>query len=596
MANQPTPSQTWDPVVLAGQLQNIAKQSQLLMQRFVQTDATRLGMGDTSTLGFDFAELMQKMTADPTAVAKAQIDLFNANMAIWQKTAERMFNLKSPEAEKVKEKDKRFRHPDWTENAVFGFVKESYLVAAKSILSTVRDVKGMDEGAARKVEFYTRQFVDALSPSNFIATNPEVLTATLESGGQNLLSGLENLLTDLSRGDGRLSIKMTDMQAFRLGENIATTPGKVVFQNNLMQLIQYTPSTAQVRKQPLLITPPWINKFYVLDLQPKNSLIKWAVDQGHTVFVISWVNPDEKLAEKSFEDYMLEGPVAALDAIERATGERKVNAIGYCLGGTLLSSTAAYLAAKGDDRLASATYFVTLVDFTQVGDMAVFIDEEQLASLERRMRERGYLDAQDMATSFNMLRANDLIWSFVVSNYLLGKQQLPFDLLFWNADSTRMPAAMHSFYLRKMYHENLLAKPGGINLAGTPIDLRKIKVPTFILSTREDHIAPWKSTYAATHLYSGPVKFVLSASGHMAGVISAPGSKYGHWTNDNLPPTPDEWQAGAAAHQGSWWPVWDEWISRLDPERVPARQPGGGNLPVIEDAPGSYVKVRAVAA
>ena len=587
---------TWDPLVLAGQLQNIAMQSQLLMQRFLssQTDATKIGMGDTSTLGFDFVDLMTKMMTDPTAVARAQIDLFNQSLAVWQKTAERMFVPQAPDADKPK--DKRFKHPDWTENAIFSFVKDSYLVAAKSILSTVREIKGMDNAAARKVDFYTRQFVDALSPSNFVATNPEVLTATLESGGQNLLRGLENLLSDLGRGAGRLSITMTDMSAFRLGENIATTPGKIVYQNNLMQLIQYAPSTQAVRRRPLLIVPPWINKFYVLDLKPKNSFIKWAVDQGHTVFVISWVNPDEKLAEKSFEDYMLEGPVAALDAIERATGERRVNAVGYCLGGTLLASTAAYLAAKNDDRLASATYFVTLVDFTDVGDMAVFIDNEQLASLERRMRERGYLEAEDMATSFNMLRANDLIWSFVINNYLLGKEQVPFDLLFWNSDSTRMPAAMHSFYLRKMYQQNLLAKPGGVTLAETPIDLSKIKIPTFILSTREDHIAPWKSTYAATHLYSGPIKFVMSAAGHMAGVISAPGSKYGHWTNDNLPASPDEWFSGATSHQGSWWPVWDEWITRLDPDRIPAREPGGGKLSIVEDAPGSYVRVRAVAA
>ena len=587
---------TWDPLVLAGQLQNIAMQSQLLMQRFLssQTDATKIGMGDTSTLGFDFVDLMTKMMTDPTAVARAQIDLFNQSLAVWQKTAERMFVPQAPDADKPK--DKRFKHPDWTENAIFSFVKDSYLVAAKSILSTVREVKGMDDAAARKVDFYTRQFVDALSPSNFVATNPEVLTATLESGGQNLLRGLENLLSDLGRGAGRLSITMTDMSAFRLGENIATTSGKIVYQNNLMQLIQYAPSTQAVRRRPLLIVPPWINKFYVLDLKPKNSFIKWAVDQGHTVFVMSWVNPDEKLAEKSFEDYMLEGPVAAVDAIERATGERRVNAVGYCLGGTLLASTAAYLAAKNDDRLASATYFVTLVDFTDVGDMAVFIDNEQLASLERRMRERGYLEAEDMATSFNMLRANDLIWSFVINNYLLGKEQVPFDLLFWNSDSTRMPPAMHSFYLRKMYQQNLLAKPGGVTLAETPIDLSKIKIPTFILSTREDHIAPWKSTYAATHLYSGPIKFVMSAAGHMAGVISAPGSKYGHWTNDNLPASPDEWFSGATSHQGSWWPVWDEWITRLDPDRIPAREPGGGKLSIVEDAPGSYVRVRAVAA
>jgi polyhydroxyalkanoate synthase len=453
----------------------------------------------------------------------------------------------------------------------------------------------MDQATLRKVDFYTRQFVDALSPSNFITTNPEALTATLESGGQNLLHGLQNLLDDLERGEGRLAITMTDMNAFRLGENIATTPGKIVYQNELLQLIQYQPSTNEVRKRPLLIVPPWINKFYVLDLQPNNSLIKWAVDQGHTVFVISWVNPDEKLAGKSFEHYMLEGPLAALEAIEAATGEQRVNAIGYCLGGTLLASTAAYLAAKGDDRIASATYFVTLVDFTDVGDMAVFIDEEQLASLERRMRQRGYLEAQDMSTSFNMLRANDLIWSFVVNNYLLGKEQVPFDLLFWNSDSTRMPAAMHSFYLRSMYYQNLLAKPGGITLAGTPIDLSKITAPSFVLATKEDHIAPWKSAFAATRLYSGPTKFVLSASGHMAGVISAPGSKYGHWANDNLPRNPDEWFAGATAHQGSWWPLWDKWITQLDDERVAAREPGRGKLTTIEDAPGSYVRVRSMA-
>jgi polyhydroxyalkanoate synthase subunit PhaC len=583
----------WDPLVLAAQLQKIAKQSQTLMQRFVsnQPDAIKLGIGDTSSLGFDFFELMTKMMINPVAVASAQIDLFNDTLSVWQKTAERMLMLRAHEADAPK--DKRFKQPEWSQNAIFSFVKDSYLVAAKSILSAVREVKGMDDATARKVDFYTRQFVDALSPSNFVATNPEVLTATLETGGQNLLRGLENLLVDLERGNGRLSITMTDMKAFRLSENIATTPGKIVYQNELMQLIQYKSSTQEVRRLPLLIVPPWINKFYVLDLQPKNSFIKWAVDQGHTLFVISWVNPDQKLAEKNFENYMIEGPLAALAAIESATGERNVNTIGYCLGGTLLASTAAHLAARGDDRIASATYFATLVDFTDVGDMAVFIDEKQLVSLERRMQERGYLDAQDMATTFNMLRANDLIWSFVVDNYLLGKKQMPFDLLFWNSDSTRMPAAMHSFYLRKMYQQNLLAKPCGINLAGTPIDLSKIKTPTFILSTREDHIAPWKSTYAATHLYSGPVKFVLSASGHMAGVISAPGGKCGHWANDNLPPSPDEWFAGATPHLGSWWPVWDEWITQLDSGRVPAREPGGGKLTIIEDAPGSYVRVRS---
>ena len=585
----------WDPLVLAAQLQTIAQQSQTLMQHFSsnEPDVIKLGIGDTSRLGSDFFELVTKMMTNPAAVASAQIDLFYDTLSLWQNTAERMFMLRAHGADTPL--DKRFKHPQWSENPIFSFVKDSYLVAAKSILSAVREVKGMDDGTARKVDFYTRQFVDALSPSNFVATNPEVLTATLESGGQNLLRGLANLLVDLERSNGRPSITMTDMKAFRLGENIATTPGKIVYQNELMQLIQYCSSTQEVQRRPLLIVPPWINKYYVLDLQPTNSLIKWAVDQGHTVFVISWVNPDEKLAEKSFENYMIEGTLAALDAIKSATGERSVNTIGYCLGGTLLASTAAYSAAKGDDRIASATYFVTLVDFTDAGDMAVFIDEEQLASLERRMRERGYLEAQDMATAFNMLRANDLIWSFVVNNYLLGKEQMPFDLLFWNSNSTRMPAAMQSFYLRKMYQQNLLAKPGGISLVGTPIDLSKIRTPTFILSTREDHIAPWKSTYAATSLYSGPVKFVLSASGHMAGVINAPGGKYGHWTNDNLPLGPDEWFADATPHQGSWWPVWNDWVTQLDSRRVPAREPGGRKLTIIEDAPGSYVRVRSAA-
>ena len=584
---------TWDAAALATQLGKIAEQSQRLVHDFLldRPDMARFGMGDVTTLGGDFIELTTKMMTDPAAFARTQIDLFNDSVRLWQTKAEQLMGYGAGTEEP--QKDKRFKHPDWTENAVFNFIKESYLIWAKAVLTTVRGVEGLDPATARKVDFYTRQFVDALSPSNFLATNPEVLTATIETGGQNLLCGLENLLGDLQRGKGRLSITMTDMQAFRLGENIAATPGKVVFQNELMQLIQYTPTTLQVRRRPLLIVPPWINKFYVLDLQPKNSFIKWAVDQGHTVFVISWVNPDEKLADKSFEDYMQEGLLAALDAIEMATGERSVNAASYCLGGTLLASTLAYMTARGDERIASATYFVTLVDFADAGDMAVFIDEEQLASLDERMKERGFLEAHDMAMSFNMLRSNDMIWSYVVRNYFLGKEPLPFDLLYWNADSTRMPAAMHSFYLRNMYHMNLLAKPGGLCLSGVPLDLTQIATPTFILSAREDHIAPWKSTYAATHLYKGPVKFVLAASGHMAGVINAPGGKYGHWINDDLPATPDQWFSGAVAQQGSWWPVWDEWVTDFASGQTPARQPGDGSLTVIEDAPGSYARVRS---
>jgi polyhydroxyalkanoate synthase len=580
-----------DPAVLAERFQTLATKSQAAVQGFLadQPDLANIGMGDPAKIGEAFFELTTKLMADPRPVARAQLELWEQSVSLWARTLRHLLGGEPPP---VSPRDKRFRHPEWTENAIFSYIRDSYLLSARAILSAVRDVKGLDEETSRKVEFYTKQFVDALAPTNFVATNPEVLSKTIETGGENLLTGLTNLLNDLQRGKGRLSVTMTDMDAFRLGENIATTPGKVVFQNEMIQLIQYAPMTEHVRKTPLLIIPPWINKFYVLDLQPKNSFIRWCVEQGHTVFVISWINPDARLRDKSFEHYMLEGAIAAMAAVEKATGERGVNCVGYCLGGTLLASTLAYLAAKGDDRVKSATYFVTLVDFVESGDMSVFIDTEQLAALETRMNEKGYLDAQDMATSFNMLRANDLIWSFVVGNYLLGKEPVPFDLLYWNSDATRMPAAMHSFYLRNMYQENNLAKPGGITLDGTPIDLRKITTPTFILGTKQDHIAPWKSAYRAAHLYGGPVTFVLSASGHMAGVISAPGSKYGHWTNSSNPATADEWFKTATEGRSSWWPRWNEWVTPFSNGHVAARTPGEG-LSVIEDAPGSYVRVRS---
>jgi polyhydroxyalkanoate synthase len=457
----------------------------------------------------------------------------------------------------------------------------------------VKQIDGLDDKTARKVDFYTRQFVDAMAPSNFVLTNPEVLRTTIESGGENLVNGLRHVLDDLERGKGRLMIKMTDMEAFKVGENIAVTPGKVVYQNELLQLIQYTPTTATVKRRPLLIIPPWINKYYILDLRPGNSFIKWAVDQGQTVFVVSWVNPDEHLAKKRFDDYMIGGPFAALDAIEKATGEREVNVIGYCLGGTLLAATLAYMDVKGDDRFTSATYFVALTDFAEPGELSVFIDEDQLHSLDERMKSHGYLEGSDMATTFNMLRANDLIWSFVVNNYLMGKEPFPFDLLYWNGDSTRMPAEMHSFYLRNMYQENKLVVPGGISLCGVPIDLRRVKLPSFLLSTKEDHIAPWKSTYAATQIYQGPVKFVLAASGHIAGVVNPPGGKYGHWQNPQLPKSADAWLAGAKLYQDSWWPTWGQWVSEFAGGEVPARQPGDGKLKPIEDAPGSYVRAKS---
>ena len=546
-----------NPIQLSLSLAGIAVRSQRLMVDFLTRHHELGGLGDPAGIGQAFLDLTAKMIADPMSIAQTQLELWKEHVKLLQRTTERLFGLTDKSKHPPVATDRRFQHPAWTENVLFDYIKQSYLISAEAILSAVNRVDGLTPKTAHKVDFYTSQFVDAMAPSNFLATNPEVLQTTIETGGENLLAGLTNLLDDLERGRGQLAVSMTDQKVFRLGENVATTPGKVIFQNELMQLIQYAPSTVEVKRRPLVIVPPWINKFYVLDLRPENSFIKWAVDQGHTVFVISWVNPDERLAHKGFEDYMLEGPLAALDVIGAAAGEREVNAIGYCLGGTLLAATLAYLTAQKDDRIQTATYLVTLVDFTDVGDMAVFIDEEQLAVLEKRMRSRGYLEAHNMALAFNMLRANDLIWSFVVSNYLLGKQPIPFDLLYWNADSTRMPAAMHSFYLRKMYHENRLAIPGGISFAGVAIDLAQIKTPTFLLSTREDHIAPWQSTYAATQLYKGPIKFVLADSGHIAGVISPPGSRYGHWQNPNLPKSPAEWFETANLVQTSWWPTWE---------------------------------------
>jgi len=586
-----------DAAELARRMAEIAEQSQRLVADFLGRQSgggDGIGVSNPTAIGAAFFEMTARMMSDPARLVQAQLSLWHDYMTLWQRTAQRF--LGGGDAEPVAEAaadDRRFRDKAWSDNALFDFIKQSYLLTARCIQSAVKNVEGLDERTARKVDFYTRQFVDALAPSNFVMTNPEVLRATVESRGENLVSGLKNLLDDLERGKGRLAIRMTDMAAFRIGDNVAATPGKVVFQNDLMQLIQYAPTTETVKRRPLLIIPPWINKFYILDLRPTNSFIRWAVAQGHTVFVISWVNPDERLAAKSFEDYMREGPLAALDAMHEATGEREANVIGYCLGGTLLSATLAYMTAKRDNRVKSATYLVTMVDFAEAGELAVFIDEEQLSALEERMGKKGYLEAHDMHTTFNMLRANDLIWSFVVNNYLLGKSPFPFDLLYWNADSTRMPAAMHSFYLRRMYQENLLVQPAGITLGGVPIDLRRVKTPAFLLSTREDHIAPWRSTYAATQLYAGPVKFVLSASGHIAGVVNPPGSKYGHWDNAQNPPSAEEWLAGATPHADSWWPLWEQWVAHHARGEVPARHPGDGKLAAIEDAPGSYVKLRA---
>jgi polyhydroxyalkanoate synthase len=582
-----------DPAEIGRSMADIAERSQRIVGEWLKRQSDEEHAPDPLNIASAFMEMTARLIANPARLVAAQLGFWQDYMTLWQNTARRIMGAETEPVINAPSSDRRFKDNAWRENEVFDFIKQSYLLSARYVQDVVKQVDGLDPKTAQKVDFYARQFVDAMSPSNFLLTNPEVLRKTAETGGENLLRGLNNLLSDLEQGKGKLRIKMTDMDAFKVGENIGVSPGKVVFQNDLMQLIQYAPETETVLKRPLLIAPPWINKFYILDLRPRNSLVRWAVSQGHTVFVISWVNPDEKLAEKGFEDYMTEGYLAALDAIEQATGEREVNAIGYCLGGTLLASALAYMATKKDNRIRSATFFVTMMDFQEAGELGVFIDEEQLNALEEKMNKRGYLEGSEMATTFNMLRANDLIWSFVVNNYLLGNDPFPFDLLYWNADSTRMPARMHSFYLRKMYQENLLAVPNGITLAGVPIDLRKIKTPAYFLSTREDHIAPWKSTYRGTQLLSGPKRFVLAASGHIAGVVNPPdGGKYSHWINPDLPAEPEEWFKGATEIAGSWWPDWHRWVSALANERVPARVPGDGKLQPIEDAPGSYVKVR----
>ena len=587
-----------DPAELSKAMTNIAERSQRIVTDFLTrqaSDPASFGSADPLNIGNAFLEMTAKLMSDPAKLVEAHLNLWQDYMTLWQNTARRLLGESTEPVAKPDVADRRFKDEMWDDNEIFDFIKQSYLLSARWMQGVVNNVEGLDDHTAKKVDFYTRQFVDAMAPSNFVLTNPEVLRATVESRGENLLKGLNNLLDDLERGKGNLAIKMTDYDAFKVGENIAVTPGKVVFQNDLIQLLQYTPTTEQVLEKPLLIVPPWINKFYILDLRPKNSFIKWAVDQGHTVFVISWVNPDETLAFKGFADYLKDGTLASMDAIEKATGAKQVDIIGYCLGGTLVACTLAYLAAKKQDRIASATFFTTMTDFREPGELGVFIDEEQLASLESKMALHGYLDGRDMATTFNMMRANDLIWSFVVNNYLLGKDPFPFDLLYWNSDSTRMPAAMHSYYLRKMYQENKLIEPGGIELEGVKIDISTIKTPIYVLSTREDHIAPWTSTYSVVHRVSGPVKFVLSASGHIAGVVNPPAAnKYCYWVNAKKPKNPEVWLAGATEEAGSWWTDWQKWVEKFAGAKVAARQPGSGKLKAIEDAPGAYVKNRLV--
>jgi polyhydroxyalkanoate synthase subunit PhaC len=531
--------------------------------------------------------------ADPQRAVELQSRLGKAYLDLWAAAARRLAGEESAPVATPEPTDRRFADPEWSSNQFYDFLKQAYLLTAQWANRLVADAADLDPHTKQKAEFYVRQIVNAISPTNFVLTNPELLRETLTSNAENLARGMHMLADDIAAGGGDLRIRQSDSSMFEVGRNLATTPGKVIFQNDLMQLIQYEPTTATALKRPLLIVPPWINKFYVLDLTPEKSFIKWCIDQGLTVFCISWVNPDAHLAQKSFEDYVREGPIAALDAIEKATGADEVHAIGYCVGGTMLSVALAAMAAWGDKRIVSATLFAAQVDFTYAGDLKVFVDEEQVQAVEQRMAQHGYLEATSMADVFNLLRSNDLIWPYVINNYLKGKAPFPFDLLYWNSDATRLPAANHSFYLRNCYLNNNLSK-GTVQIGDTPIDLKAIKIPIYNLATREDHIAPPKSVLLGSKFFGGPVRFVLSGSGHIAGVVNPPArKKYQYWTG----PRPrgadlDKWLAKAKEHPGSWWPDWLAWLKKQGATKVPARVPGGGVLKPIEAAPGSYVKMR----
>ena len=540
------------------------------------------------------AKVLDYWLSDPQRALELQTSLGRSYLDLWANAVHRLAGEDFKPAAAPDPKDKRFADPEWSQNQFYDFLKQLYLLTVQWSERLVKDADGVDDHTRQKAEFYIRQIANAISPSNFVLTNPELLRETLTSNAENLVNGLHMLSEDIEAGHGNLKIRQTDPSNFAVGRNLALTPGKVIYQNDLMQLIQYESTTDEVLKVPLLIVPPWINKFYILDLTPEKSFIKWCVDRGFTVFVISWVNPDAHLAKKSFEQYMKEGPLEAMDVIERITGEKKVHTIGYCVGGTLLAVTLAWLAAKKQDRVVSATMFAAQVDFTFSGDLKIFVDEERIQQLEQHMAEQGYLEASRMANTFNMLRSNDLVWPYVVNNYLKGKKPYPFDLLYWNSDATRMPAANHSFYLRNCYLNNRLTK-GEMEVGGVKLKLDDVKVPVYNLATREDHIAPAKSVLHGSQFFGGPVRYVLAGSGHIAGVINPPGPKikYQYWLGDAPKGDDvDQWLKTATEHPGSWWPDWLDWIASLNDEKVPARAIGGGQLEPIEDAPGSYVKAR----
>jgi polyhydroxyalkanoate synthase len=539
-------------------------------------------------------DVMGRLAAQPDRMMRAQADLFSRYMDLWKSTARRMAGDAPEPVVEPGKGDKRFADPDWSENPVFDVMKQSYLLTSNWLNGLIAEVEGVDPLSKRRVEFFMKMLTDAFSPSNFLASNPAALREVIATNGESLLKGMENFAGDLERGGGQLSISQTDFSPFKVGENIATAPGKVVFQNELIQILQFEPTTEKVHEIPLLIFPPWINKYYILDLRPENSMIRWLAAQGFSVFVASWVNPDQRLAAKTMTDYMAEGIYAGTQAVLKQADVSQVNAVGYCIGGTLLSCTLAHMAAKGVEPIASATFFAAQQDFSEAGDLLLFTDDEWINDVEKKMDQGGgVLSGQSMADTFNALRANDLIWSFFVNNYLMGKEPKPFDLLFWNADQTRMPKVLHLFYLREFYRDNKLAK-GELTLGGERLDLSKVKIPIYVQSSKEDHIAPYRSVYRGARLFGGKTRFMMAGSGHIAGVINAPvAHKYQHWTNEALPATVDEWLAGAEEHPGSWWENWAAWLRERSGPMVPARDPSKGPLPPIEDTPGSFVKVRS---
>ena len=600
---KPTPAVDFtlpDPARFAQNLARLAEQAALLAQvmashQEVQKKEAETQVVPMAQIGKTLGEVWQAHLNDPKKLVEAQARLWAQYGEVWNNAWARAMGQQIAPVIEPGKSDKRFKDRNWVENTVFDFLKQIYLVSVRWAQEMVATAPDIDEHTRQKAKFYVENIANALSPSNYPLTNPEVLRATFASNGENLLRGLEKLAKDFQTGDGRLRISQVDGTAFKLGENIATTPGKVVFRNEVFELIQYSPQVARTFEIPLLIVPPWINKFYILDLTPQKSFIRWCVENGLTVFVMSWINADEQQGRKSFSDYMREGFLTAVDAVQKAAGVDKVNTIGFCIGGSLVASSMGYMAAKNDHRVNAATFFTTQVDFEKAGDLLVYVDEEQVKWIEERMQDKGYLPGARMADAFNLLRSNDLIWSYVVNNYLLGKDPAPFDLLYWNSDSTRMPAGVHSFYLRECYLENKLSH-GRMVLDNVRIDLKKVKAPIYNLAAKEDHIAPLPSVFRLGKYFGGETTLVVSGSGHIAGVVNPPAAKkYQYWTDGKSSTSHEEWLRTAREHAGSWWPHWLEWVTAKSGDKIAAPIPGEGKLPVLGDAPGEYVKVKKLA-